>query len=55
MTQDSENTAPAHPTYVAPQVLPLGAWDAVTLAQSVPIGPGSLNLPNPFQSTGETW
>lgn len=32
-------------TYVPPQLTPLGRWEAVTLIQSVPIGPGSFGFP----------
>ncbi|GGL05117.1 hypothetical protein [Deinococcus radiotolerans] len=36
---------PLRPTYVKPQLQPLGKWAQVTLIQSVPIGPGSLFNP----------
>ena len=38
--------------YTAPRLESLGAWQALTLQQSIPIGPGSLRL-EPEDST--TW
>ncbi|MBZ9752226.1 hypothetical protein K7W42_15330 [Deinococcus sp. HMF7604] len=55
MTQPSATSTPPQPSYVAPQVKSLGNWEVVTLAQSVPIGPGSFGLPNPFDATAESW
>lgn len=39
-----EPASPAHPSrrpYVAPALEHLGAWSALTLQQTVPIGPGA--------------
>jgi hypothetical protein len=38
--------------YTAPRLESLGAWQALTLQQSIPIGPGSLRM-EPEDST--TW
>lgn len=40
--QPDEPTPTPHPTYQAPTVTPVGQWEIITLAQSIPIGPGSL-------------
>ncbi|WP_189093559.1 hypothetical protein [Deinococcus ruber] len=36
-----------HRPYTPPRLIPLGAWRAVTLIISVPIGPGSRGVFNP--------
>lgn len=36
----TEGTSRAHRTYHPPRLTPLGAWDVLTLVQSVPVGPG---------------
>jgi hypothetical protein len=52
MMKSTDASAAAKPlrsavsTYVPPQLTPLGRWEAVTLIQSVPIGPGSFGFPS---------
>jgi hypothetical protein len=48
-TDESAAAKPLHSavsTYLPPQLTPLGRWEAVTLIQSVPIGPGSFGFPS---------
>lgn len=40
-TQPARTPAQTRAVYTAPRVQDLGAWQAVTLIQSVPIGPGA--------------
>lgn len=42
----STSTSPA---YEPPRLQPLGSWEVITLAQSVPIGPGALLQPQGFK------
>ncbi|SMB77944.1 hypothetical protein [Deinococcus hopiensis] len=57
MTNDPKLASPdlslSLPPYEAPRLSVLGAWEAVTLAQSVSLT--GLGLPNPIKSSAGTW
>ncbi|GAA5511968.1 hypothetical protein Dcar01_00682 [Deinococcus carri] len=43
--------APLRAPYTPPRVQDLGAWEAVTLAYSLPIGPGGYLRPGQFDDS----
>lgn len=53
-TTEMPHLKPSHVAYQAPTVTPIGSWQTVTLAQSVPVGPGSLgHLFDPANGDGD--